>query len=461
MKKDLNLNASTNNYYNQEFIPDSENENSYGFEPLQSSNQEDSYDFEPYQAQENQEEEKTSGFMQPIASAVAHAAGEIVALPGNIRDLAYMGGKKAQELRKNLNEKLGLGFDSKFIENDGIKNFEDSIKAPFKFINGYIPNSEQVHKYIDEFSKGYFAPKSELSKMTNDLAQDIVSSALHRNPKSLVQNFIIPAGVNIIKKGAELFGVDPSNAEILKMVSWIGANMAAISDPKQMLANRFAQTRRLTSPGDMIPVTPRDLRFLDQLEQNLTSGGSRPSTTAALKKLQEIRNSMQTGQISSRELLDYYRANNELLSSFGAFNVEGAAKAEHVYRLNQVQQLTRNMLNRYGRNQNPRFLESFRENNLAWAALNQSNNVASAFKKNYTKPFVSEATKGLFANLGGKGIAIATGLTALERMQSFVRRLENPILRQYYGQVLSHSLINNKASIINSVQKLEKVPLIH
>jgi hypothetical protein len=426
----------------------------YGFEVSESPTPENSYDFQAM-PEESASEEDSSGIIQPIASVVTHGLGIIPALPGNLRDLFYSAGDEAKRFRELTRDKLGMDWDFKFAENDSIKNYDDSIRAPFTFINGYIPNTEKVNKFIDESFGGYLAPKGAKTKFVNDLAQDIVSSALNRNPKDLVRNFLIPLGSNIVKKGAELFGVDPSSSEVLKMLTWMGADMASISDPRQMLSNRFNQTRRLASPGDMIQVRPRDLRFLDQLEADMLSGGTRPSTTASLTKLREMRDAMATGQVSARQMLDFYRANNELLSNFGAFSVEGASKAEHVYRLNQTQQLTRNMLDRYGRNQNPRFAQSFRENNLAWASLQQSNNVAAFVKKNYTKPFVSEAAKAVFANSGGKGLAVATGLTALERLQAFVRRLENPVLRQYYGEVLGHSLRSNVVPMVNSMQKFD------
>ena len=112
------------------------------------------------------------------------------------------------------------------------------------------------------------------------------------------------------------------------------------------------------------------------------------------------------------------------------------------------------MLNRYGRNQNPQFLESFREANAAWASLAQSDNIARYVKQNYTKPFVSEAAREMFAKSKAT-IPLAVGLSALERSQSFLRRLENPTLRRYYGEVLENSLLNNRASMIHSFQKFD------
>lgn len=393
---------------------------------------------------------------QEALSFGAHALGAVVALPGNIRDLVYKSGEEAQKLRKFTYDTLGIGYDDDFLKNDSIKNFEESIKAPFKFLADKIPNSEDVNKYIDESFEGYLAPKGERQKLQNQIGEDIVNSMLNRSPKGFVRNFVIPGAANVIKKGAELFGIDPSTQEVVKMLSWIGADMASISNPRQMLNDRFNQTRRLASPNDMINVSQRDIRFLDQLEGDMTSGGTRPSTSAALTKINEMRDVMQTGQISARQSLDFYRSTNELLSNFGAFNVEGASKASHVRRLNQVQNLNRNMLNRYGMNQNPRFHQSFRESNLAWAALEQSNDGAAMIKKNYTKPIISDITKGIFMASPGKGLAIAGGAAALERAQSFMRRLQNPVLRQYYGQVLRHSLENNSAGMIKSLSAFDK-----
>ena len=438
----------------------------YGFEPDQDP-QENSqsqmqkvsndYGFESDQQTKNDDQSMGSDLKQRALSFGAHSAGAVAALPGNIRDLVYEAGDQAKELRQKFFNTMGMSFDEDFIKNDSIKHFDESVKAPFKFIADKLPNSEDVNKYIDESFGGYLAPKDEKQKLANSIGEDIVNSALNRNPKSLLRNFVIPAAANIIKKGAELFGIDPSSSEVIKMLSWIGADMASISDTRGMLNNRFNQTRRLAGQNDMINVTPRDLRFLNQLEADMTSGGTTPSKTAAMTKINEMRDVMQTGQISARQQLDFYRSINELLGNFGAFAVEGrGGKASHVRRLNQVQQLNRNMLNRYGQNQNPRFLESFRENNLAWSAMEQSNNVAAFVKKNYTKPIVSDITKGIFMGSPGKGALIGGGIAALERMQSFIRRLENPILRQYYGDVLSNSLQNNRAGMIKSLNSFDK-----
>ncbi len=407
--------------------------------------------------EQSQKSDTGEDLKQRSLSFGAHALGAVAALPANIRDLAYEGGKQAQELRKKIYDKMGMNYDEDFLKNDSIKNFDESVKAPFRFIVDKLPNSEDVNKFIDESFGGYLAPKDEKQKLANSIGEDIVNSALNRSPKSLIRNFAIPIGANIIKKGAELFGVDPSSSEVLKMLSWVGADMASISNTRGMLANRFSQTRRLAGANDMINVNPRDLRFLDQLERDMTSGGASPSSTAALTKVRELRDAMQGGQISARQQLDFYRTTNELLGNFGAFSVEGAGgKANHVRRLNQVQQLNRNMLNRYGMNQNPRFLESFRENNLAWAAMEASNGASSYIKKNYAKPFVSDITKGFFMGSPGKGLAIAGGLTALERMGAFVSRLQNPVLRRYYGDVLSNSLSNNRAGMIKSLNNFDK-----
>jgi hypothetical protein len=399
---------------------------------------------------------QTQDKKQEALSFGAHALGAVAALPGNIRDLVYSGGEEAKRLREGLYKTLGIGYDDSFLQNDSIKNFDESIKAPFRFLGDYIPNSEDVNKYIDESFGGYLAPKGERQKLQNQIGEDIVNSMLNRSPKGFIRNFAIPAAANLVKKGAELFGVDPTSQEVVKMLSWIGADMAAISNPRQMLADRFSQTRRLAGVNDMINVNARDLRFLDQLEADMTSGGTRPSTSAALTKINEMRDVMQGGQISARQSLDFYRSINELLSNFGAFNVEGASKASHVRRLNQVQNLNRNMLNRYGMTQNPRFHQSFRENNLAWTALEQSNDVAAMIKKNYTKPIISDITKGIFMASPGKGLAIAGGSAALERATSFMRRLRNPVLRQYYGEVLRHSLQNNTAGMVKSLSAFDK-----
>lgn len=422
----------------------------YGFEPEEQEGQD--YDFEP----EQQETEQDNSLVQSAASLGAHAVGSLAKLPDTLMGLITDTGEQAKKSRQYLNEKLGLGFDDEFITSDSPFNYDLSIKAPFKFLGDYIPSPEAVDKFIDTSFEGYLAPKSDKQKLANNIAEDIIFSALNRNPKNLIRNFLIPAGSNLLKKAAELFGVDPNSSEIIKMVSWIAADMASISDPRQMLTNRFNQTRRLARPGDMINTNARDLRFLDLLEADMTSGGARPSTSAALTKINEMRAAMQNGQVPARQMLDFYRSINEHLTNFGAHAVEGTGKAEHVFRLRQAQQLTNNMLNRYGRTQNPQFLESFRENNLAWASLQQSDNVAKFVRKNYTKPFVSEAAKGIFMNAGGKGIAVATGLTALERLQSFVRRLENPILRRYYGDVLRHSIESNVPAMMKSLNSFDK-----
>ncbi len=402
-------------------------------------------------------QDSESDYLQSAASFTSHGLGIIPAFPGNVRDLVHATGEEAKNLRKSFFENLGMSWAEESLQkyDQETQESESPYLAPFKFLTDKLPNTQDVNKFIDEYDEGYLAPKSDRQKLANDTAQDIVNSFLNRGPKGIFRNFIIPGVSNVVKKGMELFGADPKTSELGKWFTWIGLDLAGASNTRGMLSSRMQQNRRQIPRNDTVPMTPRDIRHLDNLEDRLRSGGTAPSKTAALTKIEEIRNSIVNGRIPATELHDFYRTSNEIKSAYGAFNVDGSNKPAHVFNLNRVQRLVRNKLDNYGRNQNPEYLRNFRENNSAWAAMEQSDAVASYVKKNYNKPFVSESAKVLFSK--PYGLPTAVGLTALERTQAFIQRLSNPTLRRYYGDIISNSIRDNRAGMISSMQKFDKL----
>ncbi len=407
-------------------------------------------------------EETERGIEHATAGMIAHGLGQVPALSGNIRDLALSTGVEAKNLRNKLLKKLGISWDESFFNNldekdsKGDELFTKKIDAPFKFVLDKLPNTEDVNKFIDEYAKGALAPKGEWEQIGNEFAEDVVGSVLNRGPKNLYRNLLVPGISTAVRKGMELYGASPKAQHIGKALTWIGLDLAGLAQPERMIGNMMENNRRSIPINDMINVNANDIRFLDQFEQRLTSGGSRPSSQAALTKVRELRDAITpNNQLSARRAHDFYRSINEIKTSFGAFEVEGSGKPHHVFNLNRVQNMTRNILTRYGRQQNPEFLTDFREANDAWAALKQSDQIANYVKKNYNKPFVSEGAKALFAK-SNLTIPLAVGLTGLERVQSFAQRLTNPTLRRYYGNVLMHSLNDSKVSFMNNMQKLDK-----
>jgi hypothetical protein len=405
---------------------------------------------------ETQDENETErGVEHAIGVMIAHGLGQIAAFPGNVRDLALASGEQAQNIRKQFNKKLGLGWSEDYFDDKFKSETSEKIAAPFKFLINKLPNTQDVNEFIDEFAGGALAPKGEAEKLGNELSEDIVNSLINRAPKGIIRNFLIPGAGVIARKGLELLGAKPESQFMGKMLTNIGLDLASISNPRQMVANQINRSRRLIPQNEVMPINPRDIRFLDLLDRDLQSGGTAPYKTAALTKIQEMRDAIQNNQISVRQVHDFYRTMNGLKSDFGAFSVEGASKPRHAFNVNRVQNLTRNMLNRYGRNQNPRFLREFRESNAAWASLEQSDDIARYIKQNYNKPFVSEGVKAMFAK-SNKAIPIAIGLSALERAQAVIQRLANPTLRRYYGNILRASTQRNAPLMISNLQKLDQ-----
>lgn len=408
---------------------------------------------------EYDENEIERGVEHSIGSMAAHGLGSIVSLPGNIRDIILSAAPQAQEIRKKFNNKFGLSwdesyFDQKSEEEKNPDSITEKIATPFKFLVNKLPNSQDVNEFIDEIGGGALAPRNETEKLANELSEDIVNSFLTRAPKGIVSNFLIPGVGTFIRKGLEMFDVSATGQQTGKIMSNIALNMANIANPRQMVGANIRHNRRLIPANDMIDVRPQDAKYLNLLENRLRSGGTSPSKTAALTKIEEFNNAIINNQVPARQSYDFYRTINELKTNYGAFNVEGAAKPAHVFNLNKVQKLNNNMLNRYG-SKNRRFLNEFRENNAAWASLEQSDAIAGYVAKNYHKPFVSEAAKSMFAK-SNVTLPAVIGLSALERAQAIVQRLGNPTLRKYYGQVLRHSTERNSAAMINSLQRFDK-----
>src|SRR4029079_16173178 len=95
---------------------------------------------------EQQENEKETGFGQRVASFGSHALGAVPALTGNIQDMLSSGSQQAVKLRKSVTDKLGMKFEESPFPGNKV---EETISAPFKFVLGKLPNSEDVNKFID------------------------------------------------------------------------------------------------------------------------------------------------------------------------------------------------------------------------------------------------------------------------------------------------------------------------
>jgi hypothetical protein len=210
----------------------------------------------------------------------------------------------------------------------------------------------------------------------------------------------------------------------------------------------------------------------------MESGGSRPSTEKAIKKIDEIQNKFTKVQqkvgkktvkqvhpeIEVQELIDFRKAINEIKSEIGGYEVQipKTIKKKISANLDLVKKDVIEGLNDYGRAHNPEFLKLNKAANEAYGAYEASDKMAAFIKKNVKDSIRNPGVKTLLGLGGlasiGKGLAIGAvpGIATYEVYKVMHQVMQSPTLRKFYGNILQGAASGNASQVIKNSKALEK-----
>lgn len=336
----------------------------------------------------------------------------------------------------------------------------------------YLPTSKSLQELSEKATLGYTSPQSEAEEKSDEVLQDIASFMVPGTGKyNFVRNIGIPVMANLVKEGVKVTGDEKLGdaAKIGTMITLDIMNLKGPGGAKKFASNLFNESEKLVPEGAVLN-SPRLEKSLKSLEKVLESGGSRPSTEKALKKINEIQSKMKFGDIEVQELIDFRKSINEIKTELGGFEVQlpKALKKKAIANLDKVKNEVIEGLNEYGSKSNPEFLKLNKAANEAYAAYEQSDKIGNFIRKTMKGTVKNPAVKtvlGLGGAAGGfKYPALATkgaavGVPAIAAYQGYkvlYQVMKSPTLRKFYGNILKGAAAGNSSQVSRNVKALEK-----
>ncbi len=335
-----------------------------------------------------------------------------------------------------------------------------------------LPTSQQLQGISEKATLGYTKPKTEFEEKADEFSKDVAGMMLPgASGYSFARNLGIPLAGLVAKeamndsdlaKTGVMFALDLASgkrAQIPGRKGLTGNVQRYVSSLFEKAQNALPQGQNFVDVGPMVS-------NLQAVQQDLLRGGSRPSTAAALTKIEEILSKAQSGYMDVHEFPAFRKSINEIRQSLGGFGFEmpRASKGQAIANLERVKSQIIDAGERYGKQMNPEFLQSWQEANQAQAVLSRSNVISNAMQKHAGKLALHPITKTLFG-LGGGGLSIfkpqvigpvAAGAGVWEAGKLVYRVAQSPALRRFYTNAIRSALAGQTSQMTANIGKLDK-----
>ncbi|MGL5264040.1 MAG: hypothetical protein ACRDAI_05640 [Candidatus Rhabdochlamydia sp.] len=323
-----------------------------------------------------------------------------------------------------------------------------------------IPTSQDIRENVTQKLTGnYLEPQTSGEDFSDELFSDVAGLILP--VKGAKGQLKIPFAraigtalfANTSGEVAKAYGLDPTEAGYIKMGAMLLAGFMGRGGARNHANGLYKEAL------DMIPegAVMNGRSVLNQLDSyivTLKKGGISPQKKPALSLANQLKHKIvQTGgDINVEELPAFRRSINDY-----RFNRQAGLTDSGRYFLDRFDDILNKQLMDYGK-QNPAFLSKYRDANTGLAGFKQSNKIASYISKKVDiskLKFETVLSLGMqFSNSGfvtkaGMGMGMAKAAQIMHRIG------KNPVLRQYYLNVLQSSLKDNAPAMIRNLNKLD------
>lgn len=396
--------------------------------------------------------------------------------------------KTERDIERNISRGLSrMGEKAIGLPGD-IVNFVQHITGK-KAAEFPLPTSTSLQEKSEKWSQGYTTPQNEFEKKSDEFLGDVAGMMILGGPGRtsgaiLARTLGVPLAGNLAQEGVKYATGDEKKAAQAKMGAMfildlifarrdITGNRGLTGSPRTYVSELFNEAENSIPQGAMADAINLQ-NTLTTVRTDLQRGGTSPTTTAALKKIDEALNVINNGQIEVRELPAFRRNINAIAEQMGAWNVElpPNLRRQAINNLGQVRRSIIEAGENYGRTQNPQFLQYWQAANEASSVLNRSNVVSSYIQRNYGNKFVSKGAKLLFGvGAGGAfcttlkvspvaaavtGTAVTASSLIYQSGKVLYRIMESPTLRHYYLDSVTAAMNGQKSVMIQNLAKLDK-----
>lgn len=333
---------------------------------------------------------------------------------------------------------------------------EEKISRKFKGFGP--PSSQEIRKITENVFGDIITPQNEKEKLSDDIISDAVALAVPIKGKI---PFLRSIGTSILgnlaEKGVEKLGFDEKGQAAAKIGSFFLAGLTGKGNVKKYWNKQYDLAEKNIQKNSILDANKLQ-RGLDKLEMELKKGGiETPSQKFVQKPLQELRKSIDYGELKVEDAIAAKKKINELRASlFDEVKGEAARKGART-KINKIASLLDESLEKYGK-ENPKFFEHWKNANEAYAGFQQSRRVGKWVSR--ILPF-SKLGKGslLIAEALFKPASLpytVAGYGAFKGAELATRMFKNPTLRRYYANLMKNAVNENKTGVLRSLSQMEK-----
>lgn len=337
----------------------------------------------------------------------------------------------------------------------------------------FLPTSKDLQGHTEKASGDYLKAKNEVEKQSDDFVKDVAS---YMTPGSaqygFVRNIGIPIAGLLAKEVGKKMGAGEEKQSYAKMGTMFLADLLSQRYQGGGAANYLQTVRRHSEnavPQGTTVHVPGLARQVQDLIDNLRTGGSRTSKTTALSQLEEFAHTINNDRVPVHELIERRKTLNEFIFSKGGFEFfkqPSQIQDASVRHLNRMKQTVIGALDQYG-NTNPEFARYNNMANEGYATYAASNYVTNFLQKHFGDKITNGVMKTLLG-LGPVGIGVGLKAAALptlavtgtlpvyQAIKLAHRYINSDTLRGYYNNVIRYALQGNVPQTAQNIQQMQK-----
>lgn len=323
-----------------------------------------------------------------------------------------------------------------------------------------LPTSQDIRENATQKLTGnYLEPQTSGEEFSDELFSDL--AALLLPAKGAKGQLKIPFAraigttlfANTSGEVAKAYGLDPTETGYVKMGAMLLAGFMGRGGARNYAKSLYVEALDMIPEGAVMNARST-LKQLDSYIVTLKKGGISPQKQPALSLANQLKQKiMQTGgDLKVEELPAFRQSINDY-----RFNRQAGLTDSGRYFLDRFDDIINKQLMDYGK-QNPAFLNKYREANTGLAGFKQSNKIASYISKKIDISKLSpETILSLGMNITKPSVlaTLGTSMGTAKAAQIIHRIGKNPVLRQYYLNVLHSSLKDNLPGLVRNLNKLD------
>lgn len=367
-------------------------------------------------------------------------------------------------------EGLGGGIGGLLNALSGEANFND--RGELQENVPTLPSSHKLREFTKEKTGKKYEPKTEFAKHGHEVTSDIGAGLAF--PGTWIMKLLTPILGQSVKAIGMNQGLSEKNADLAKNIFMVTSTIAGNGNAPRIARNAYHEA------VNMMPENARmSARYLQQeinALKNTPSFRTGRSTAIgpAMDELKRIENSIQQGSMNVRDAMAIRKKINEARNQLGSFLYQPGIdkKAAREY-LDQVDNVLRTNMERYGQANNPNWLKNYQRANQAYAVTRKSQQLQDYISSHpLGKHLQSDTAKTLFhygaiSGLSHTSPLIAGAIGPLaaggKTIQVINRMIRSPVLRNHYLEVLTAAAAQNAGAMHraltrfdNEAEKLEK-----